>query len=380
MPNEKIVVFGASGFIGASLCERLYGEGIPLRASINSFASSARIARLPIEISQANVLNYPQVREAVRGCTSVVNCAWGSEAAMVKGLGNLIRAAKEEKAQRFIHIGSISVHEGYAEQEAVSEDAPPKPDGLYGRIKQRQDQMVLNLHRSGLSSMILAAGRVIGPYSSFLLRAADRLRSGPIVLVDDGRHPSNHIHVDNLSEAVLAALRSREGWGQRYFLTEPGRPTWRAFYADMCANLNLEFQPISVSREEVVRTTSAAAPRRNYAIETIRGLASAQFRQGLSAIPVFKSLNEYAYKVFTGLNPGIQGKIRAKLERPIVISKQNRSLNLADPFVVEQVRRTYFAPSKFITRVGYAPVLTEEEGQNFIRSWFDYAQLSSASV
>ncbi len=380
MPNEKIVVFGASGFIGASLCERLYGEGIPFRASINSFASSARIARLPIEITQANVLNYPQVREAVRGCTSVVNCAWGSEAAMVKGLGNLIRAAKEEKAQRFIHIGSISVHEGYAEQESVSEDAPPKPDGLYGRIKQRQDQMVLNLHRSGLSSMILAAGRVIGPYSSFLLRAADRLRSGPIVLVDEGRHPSNHIHVDNLSEAVLAALRSNEGWGHRYFLTEPGRPTWSAFYADMHASLNLDFQPISVSREEVVRTSSAATPRRNFATETIRGLASAQFRQGLSAIPAFKSLNEYAYKVFTGLNPGIQGKIRAKLERPIVISKQSRSLDLADPFVVEQVRRTYFAPNKFITRVGYAPVLTEEEGQQFIRSWFDYAQLSSMGV
>lgn len=380
MPKEKIVVFGASGFIGASLCERLYGEGIPFRASINSFASSARIARLPIEISQANVLNYPQVREAVRGCTSVVNCAWGSEAAMVKGLGNLIRAAKEEKAQRFIHIGSISVHEGYAEQESVSEDAPPKPDGLYGRIKQRQDQMVLNLHRSGLSSMILAAGRVIGPYSSFLLRAADRLRSGPIVLVDEGRHPSNHIHVDNLSGGVLAALRSNEGWGQRYFLTEPGRPTWRALYADMHANLNLDFQPISVSREEVVRVTDAAAPRRNYAMETIRGLASAQFRQGLSAIPVFKSLNEYAYKVFTGLNPGLQGRIRAKLERPILISKQSRSLDLADPFIVEQVRRTYFAPGKFITRVGYAPVLNEEEGQKLIRSWFDYAQLSSLGV
>lgn len=380
MPNEKIVVFGASGFIGASLCERLYGEGVPFRASINSFASSARIARLPIEISQANVLNYSQVRDAVRGCTSVVNCAWGSEAAMVKGLGNLIRAAKEEKAQRFIHIGSISVHEGYAEQESVSEDAPPKPDGLYGRIKQRQDQMVLNLHRSGLSSMILAAGRVIGPYSSFLLRAADRLRSAPIVLVDEGRHPSNHIHVDNLSEAVLAALRSNEGWGQRYFLTEPGRPTWRAFYADMHANLNLDFQPLSVPREEVLRATTAAAPRRNYAVETIRGLASAQFRQGLSAIPVFKSLNEYAYKLFSGLNPGIQGQIRAKLERPIVISKQNRSLDLGDPFVVEQVRRTYFAPSKFINRVGYSPVLSEQEGQKFIQSWFDYGQLSGTGA
>jgi nucleoside-diphosphate-sugar epimerase len=380
VPNEKIVVFGASGFIGASLCERLYGEGLPFRASINSFASSARIARLPIEIAQANVLNYRQVREAIRGCTRVVNCAWGSEAAMVKGLGNLIRAAKEEEVSRFIHIGSISVHEGYADQDSVSEDAPPKPDGLYGRIKQRQDRMVFDLHRSGLSSMILAAGRVIGPYSSFLLRAIDRLRSGPIVLVDEGRHPSNHIHVDNLSEAVLAALRSNDGWGQRYFLTEPRRPTWRAFYADMYASLNMDFRPISVSREEVVRKTTAAAPVRNYALETIRGVASAQFRQGLSAIPAFKSLNEYAYKVFTGLNPAIQGRIRTKLERPIVISKQNRSIDLSDPFVAEQVRRTYFAPDKFITRVGYSPMLAEAEGQKLIRSWYDYAHLSDSDA
>lgn len=381
MLKGKIVVFGASGFIGAALCERLYGEGIPFRASINSYASAARIARLPIEISQASVLNYAQVREAIRGCKHVVNCAWGSEAAMVKGLANLIRAAKEEKVGRFIHIGSISVHEGYADQESVSEDAAPKPSGVYGRIKQRQDEMIFKLHRTGIPSIVLAAGRVIGPYSAFLLRAVDRLRCGPIVLVDEGRHPSNHIHVDNLSEAILTALRSDQGWGQRYFLTEPGRPTWKQFYADLHDNLGLDFRPISVAREQVVRRTSeSAAPKRNYVVETVRGIASAQFRQGLSAIPIFKALNDYAYKTFTGLSPNLQGRIRAKLERPIVISKDSRSIDLSDPFVVEQIRRTYFAPTKFMTRVSYSPMLSEEEGQRSIRSWFDYANLSHAAT
>lgn len=380
MPKEKIVIFGASGFIGAALCERLYGEGIPFRASINSYASAARIARLPIEISQANVLNYAQVREAVRGCQQIVNCAWGSEAAMIKGLANLIRAAKEEKAGRFIHIGSISVHEGYADQESVSEDAAPKPAGLYGKIKQRQDEMIFNLHRTGVPSIVLAAGRVIGPYSAFLLRAVERLQSGPIVLVDEGRHPSNHIHVDNLSEAILTAFKSDQGWGRRYFLTEPGRPTWKQFYADLHHSLRLDFHPISVDREEAVRGTSeSATPKRNYVLETVRGLASAQFRQGLSAIPIFKALNEYAYKTFTGLSPSLQSQIRAKLERPIVISKDSRSIDLADPFVMEQIRRTYFAPTKFMTNVGYSPMLSEEQGQKAIRSWFSYAGLSSTA-
>lgn len=379
MSNGKVVVFGASGFIGAALCERLYGEGAPFRASINSFASAARIARLPVEIRQANVMNYPQVREAIRGCKHVVNCAWGSEAAMIKGLQNLIRASKDEKIERFVHIGSISVHEGYADQETISEDAVPKPSGVYGKVKQRQDEMMFNLDRAGIPSMILAAGRVIGPYSAFLLRVVERLQSGPIVLVDEGRHPSNHIHVDNLAEAVVTALRSNGGWGQRYFLTEPGRSTWRDFYRALYETLGLEFNPISVPREEVLRKSNPTkSVKRNYAIETLRGIASAQFRQGLSAIPAFKALNEYAYKVFTGLSPSLQSQIRAKLERPIVISKDDRSVDIADAFAVEQIRRTYFAPTKFMTRVGYQPMLTEEEGMNSIRSWFDYSHLTAA--
>ena len=72
---KRIAIVGASGFVGASLAERLLSQGgdevVPF---IHSSGNAWRLARLDIELKTLNLLDRDQVHAALRGVTHVVNC------------------------------------------------------------------------------------------------------------------------------------------------------------------------------------------------------------------------------------------------------------------------------------------------------------------
>jgi nucleoside-diphosphate-sugar epimerase len=376
MGNPSVAIFGASGLVGSALCERLYFQHGPcFRAFIHTFANAARIARFPIEIQRIDLLKVDQVRSAIAGCDCVVNCVLGDHAAMVRGLKNIIRAAREIGAKKFIHLGSIAIYGEDPAPECESEDAEPTPTNEYGRMKQRQDDLVFELHRSGVPSIVLCSGHVTGPYSPFTSGALERLLAKDIVLVDAGRHPTNHIHVDNLVEAILAAIRANQGWGERYFVTESERPTWAQLYADLRDILGLQFEFAQVAREEVVRLLVQTPPRRHFS-DNLKALASSEFRNSLTVIPAFAAINGFAREVFHSLNPELQGRLRATWNRPRTFSSESSAPDLAQRFITVQVRRPYFAPRKIQQRLGYAPILTYKEGMETIRRWYNFPSSS----
>lgn len=372
MSKPNIAIFGASGLVGSSLCERLYFENMnSFRALIHSYASAARIARFPFEIRKADLLKFEEVQQAIEGCDCVVNCALGDGAAMLKGLGNLLRAVKLAKIKKFIHIGSIAIYGEDPSPDAESEEAPPTATNPYSLIKLQQDEMVFKLHRDGVPSIILCSGHIVGPYAPFIIGAVDCIEKGDMVLVDGGRYPTNVVQVDNLVEAILTAMRSDQGWGERYFVTESERPTWKQFYEDLRNMLGLRTEFPCVSREEVTPFLGAATGKRHFS-DTLKTLVSGEFRSSLAVVPAFARMNQFAFGVFNSLSPKTQAAIRARLERPVAIEKETAGPNLSQRFVTVQVRRPHFAPRKIMQRLGYAPILTYQEGMESIHRWLDF--------
>jgi nucleoside-diphosphate-sugar epimerase len=360
MSKPSIAVFGASGLVGSALCERMYFQYGPcFRALIHTFASAARIGRFPIEIQQVNLLEYEQVQRAIADCECVVNCVLGDRTPMVRGLKNMIRAAKESRTQKFIHLGSIAVYGEDPAPDCESEDAAPTPTTEYGRIKQRQDELIFELHRSGVPSIVLCPGHVTGPYSTFILGAMERLLAKDFVLVDGGRHPTNHIHVDNLVEAVLMTIQANQGWGERYFVTEPERPTWAQLYTDLRDILGLQYEFGDVGRDDVTRHL-VRKPQTRLFSDSYKALASAL--QGSAR----------AREFFHSLNPALQRRIRTRLKRPRRIPMRSPAPDLSQRFIAVQVRRPYFAPRKIQQRLGYKPILTYSEGMETIRTWYNF--------
>ena len=370
----KLAVFGAGGFVGATLCERLFFERefefVPV---IHSFSGAGRLARLPLKFTVASVLDEHQLRAALQGCDTIVNCSRGNAVVMRRGMRNLIRAARAANVKRIIHISSIAIYGSNPPPESQSESAAPCPDDPYGMWKKEQDEMLMEAHRSGMGVVLLCPANIYGPYSPFVVGAAAYARQGPLFIVDEGQYATNNVHVNNIAEAVLSALRTDRGWGERYFVNEVERTTWRQFYEDLAAILGVRAKMQFVSRDDVLRAVRASMPvdGRTGFKENLKILGSGEFRQALAVLPAFARLNAWSSRQVGRLGQKQQDWLRDKMARPTIIAKQPADARLDGKFTKEQIKTVYHSPTKAIENLGFRP-FSYRQGMQTVEDWLKF--------
>ena len=196
--------------------------------------------------------------------------------------------------------------------------------------------------------------------------------AGPLPLVDGGSYPSNMIHVDNLVEAILAAIRSESGAGERYFVNETRPVSWLDVFEDFYRALDIRSEYVEVRREQVMpylRESATTGGLKNYFKIGLSG----EFRRALSMFPVMNRLNRAAASGFERMSPAVQTKIRARLQWPISVCPPATGPSLDDRYVKVQARRFYHSPDKLAQKLGWQPPLTYERGVETILSWLEFA-------
>lgn len=380
MSRPKIAVIGASGFVGAALCERLFfcneAEFVPL---IHTSGNAARLARLPVELRSVSLFDRKRLAAALSDATVVVNCSRGDRRVMLDGLRNVIAAAKTARVRRFIHISSLLIYGEDPLEESATEAARVRPgDNEYGRLKARQDELVLGLHRAGVPSYILCPGNIGGPYSYFVIGLAERIRRHRMSVVEDGRFATNLVHVDNLVEAILTAVRSDRGAGERYFVNDEP-VSWKRYFGELAGILGVELRTLPLSRDEVLRRVARSKPSAGLGAH-LRVAMSGEFRRGLSMLPLLARLNRAAKGAFDALPEGLQLRLRNRVQGPRKISKIEDRLPAEDGFVRVQARRVYHSPEKIREVLGYRPLLSYESGMETTAEWLRFFGIARRRV
>src|SRR5579871_4347434 len=128
LADMKVAVFGASGFVGATLVEQLLAQkGVEVRPLIHSYGNAWRLSRAGIALKTVDILSPADVAAAVAGCTHIVNCTRGSTDVMIQGLKNLLQASEAAQVQRFVHLSSVAVYGDMPPPESEREDAATNP-------------------------------------------------------------------------------------------------------------------------------------------------------------------------------------------------------------------------------------------------------------
>lgn len=382
MSKPGIGILGASGFVGSALVDRLffdpeYRDRYEVTAFIHSYGNAARLSRLPVTVESLDLLDYNRVQSALAGCDYVVNCTRGDSLLMLDGHKNLFRALKKVGTKKFIHLSSVAIYGDDPLPESKSEDAPPNPNrNAYGDIKATQDKWVLKLHNQGVPSIILCPSNIGGPYSSLIVDAIRKLAAREIVLVDDGQYATNVVHVDNLVQAILTALETDTGWGERYFANETEPITWKQFYTDLAAMAGVGTDFPVVSREEVVRLMESRNAGPSQGVKNQIGtMVSRDFREAIGNVPAIKKIDDVAMGLFNRMNPGFKEKLRGKLRKPITIRETPALQTLDHKLVTAQIRRVYHSPDKIVSRLGYKPLLSYAEGMRTTQKWLEFCNL-----
>ena len=145
MKPTKILVTGATGFIGSRICHLPSVEHpLPYRPLARDFSRAARIARLDTELVAGDMLDADSLARAVEGCDAVINLAHSDDRSAEKQTAHLVDACTRARVRRFIHISSMAVHGPSPKLPVLTESTAPieRWDEAYSDAKSAAEAVV----------------------------------------------------------------------------------------------------------------------------------------------------------------------------------------------------------------------------------------------
>lgn len=223
----KVLVLGASGFVGSRLAKALCGQtGVSVIAGLRRERADFRA--LEIEQRLIEATDAASLGAGLEGVTHVVNCVMGSNSAMVAATKLLCDLMPAAGCKRLVHFSSTAVFGGA--EGLIGDDAPFATDvDAYGQAKIECEQLVRAAN--GFEAVILRPALIYGPGAEQWTARIGRLlrwhRLGDLGAAGDGL--CNLVLVDDVVEAAIRALEVADAAGKAFNLADPDPPTWNRY-------------------------------------------------------------------------------------------------------------------------------------------------------
>jgi len=229
----KILITGASGFIGSFIVEEALKQGFETWAAIRKSSSKEYLQDERIHFIELNLSSKAQLIEQLRphqfdyvvhaaGVTKCLNKA-DFRHINTEGTKNLVDALLDLQMplKRFVFLSSLSVFGAIKEQlpyDEIREDDTPKPNTEYGRSKLEAERYIDSIG-SRLPYIILRPTGVYGPREKDYFMMAKSIKQHIDFAVGYQRQDITFVYVTDVVQAVFLALEKGET-GRKYFLSD----------------------------------------------------------------------------------------------------------------------------------------------------------------
>lgn len=226
----RVVITGASGFLGNNLAAALLDEGHTVVAADRVRANA--LDDLDAEFAEIDVLDPASLRVAFEGADAVFHLAaiislMGDPDGIVRrvnveGPRNAARAAREAGVQRFVHCSSVHAYDLQTCGPSLDETGPRTLNAqspVYDRTKYAGEQQIQAAVEDGLDAVIVNPTGVIGPRDFNGSRMAEtiaQLRSGKIPVTITGGF--DFVDVRDVVPGMISAFQ-RGRTGENYLLS-----------------------------------------------------------------------------------------------------------------------------------------------------------------
>jgi nucleoside-diphosphate-sugar epimerase len=246
----KVLVTGANGFVGSTLCRKLVERGASVRGLVRESSDLALLVGVAIERVMGDLDDQSSLLDATRDVEVVYHVAaavsdWGEleyfRRVNVQGTENLLEAAIQNEVGRLVYVSSAAVH-SFIDTQDMDEQSPQLPTPFpYCQSKREAEALVLAYHSRGeIAVTIVRPGDVYGPGDRVaLLRLSKLLENGLMAYVGRGEKLAAFTYVENLADGLILAGTVDQAVGQIYIITDGAKLTWRAYFEKLTSALNV---------------------------------------------------------------------------------------------------------------------------------------------
>ena len=246
-----ILVTGGTGFVGGHVVHELRGRDLPVRCLVRNVRKAAKLASWGCELAEGDVTDAGSLRRAATGAETVVHLVAIRQGrgeqfqrVMVQGTRDLLAAATEGGARRFVHMSALGTSE-------ATKDLVP-----YYHAKWEQEQA---LRGSGLEHVIFRPSFVFARDGGILPTFRRLARLAPVTpIIGSGRQRIQPIWIEDVAAYFAQGIDRAEAANRTFELGGPDAVSWDEFWARLKRTLGLRrpslHVPIGLMRANAVVT------------------------------------------------------------------------------------------------------------------------------
>ncbi len=217
----KILVTGATGFVGPSIVQALRAADREVRVLAREPARAAGLTAMGVEVVAGDVTDPASLEAAIDGCTHVVHLVAiikgrpaDFERVMTVGTRNVVAAAKSAGCERFVLMSALG-----------TSDPPTVP---YYAAKLAEEREV---KASGLEYTIFRPSFIFGPGGGALATFMRQVKLSPVVtVIGSGKQRSQPIWRDDVAEYFARAIADPRAANRVFELGGPDTVNWDELY------------------------------------------------------------------------------------------------------------------------------------------------------
>ncbi len=235
----KVLLTGATGYVGNSLRRRLREEGYELRLLVRSGSEAKLGEDSGYEVLAGDVLNSNACLRACDGVDAVVHLVGIIREFPPRGITfdemhpaatfNVIDAALRMGVRRFVHMSALGSRENATSR--------------YHRTKYAAEQIVRN---SSLSWTIFRPSVIFERGSEFIATLVDLVKRRYVPLIGGGKARMQPIALSTVCECMTKTLALPQTQGQIYELGGPEQVTFREMVEGVATALGIRIKTVGV--------------------------------------------------------------------------------------------------------------------------------------
>ncbi|MEL7006398.1 MAG: NAD(P)-dependent oxidoreductase, partial [Bacteroidota bacterium] len=246
----KIFVTGGSGFVGQNVIPVLLQNGYEVHALSRSQASSEKIKNIgAIPVMDDLTAMSDNTERALKDCEMVLHIAAHMDFTYdpkpyytinIEATKKLLELSKRAGIKKFIYISAAPVVPGSPVVNLKENEAGEElPRALYPKTKAIAERAVLAANNNNFKTISLRPPAIWGPNNHHYEMLFDNVRNGKWRWIGGSHQILSTIHVKNLGNAILSALKSDVG-GEAFFVTDGDRRSMRTTFGSIMEAYNLE--------------------------------------------------------------------------------------------------------------------------------------------